>query len=260
MGNKYTLYDSKELRKKYLETKLALLGFKDVDDLKFNFGYSRGYYVLGKIGSSLETYFNPKRVIKERTEHADIIVDEFVQELENDQSFMKQQDELYTCFRGIYPDFGLSMEKKVPKEEWKLYSDIVRKTGILIRDLTIGSKKRNLTKKRVSKVDEQDVISRLIDSEEFAKACKIEDQFIIRECEKFREIAKEFGDGDERVKESSAYAILLERMRESEVLAAKKQKYIDRYEKYAKFLEGITDKITIHTASPRKKGADREHE
>ena len=260
MKSKYTLYDSKELRKKYLATKLALLGFENVEDLKFAFESNKGYCVLGKIGSSLENYFNPKRVIRKGTEETDLIIDSLVQEIEDNQIFMEQQDELFECFRGIYPDFGLSMKEKVSEEDWKLYSKVVRKTGMLIRDLTIGSKKRDFTKKRVTEMNEQDAISRVIDSEEFAKACRIEDEFIIKECERFKEEAERFGNGDERVKESTAYATLLQRVRESEALASKKQKYVDRYEKYSKFLESITDTITINTANPHKKGVGKDRE
>ena len=256
--SKYTINDSSEIKNEYLIKKLAILGFEHVKSLNDDLDSSIGYHVLGRVGNALENYQNPSKLIIQDKKNADEVIDAMVQEIKDDQNFMKYQDELIFRIRSIYPEFALNMHKKVSAEDWELYSRVVKQTGCLIRDLTIGSKKRNLTK--CSELEEQDAISTVIDSHEFAKACKIEDDFMMQEFQEFKKAAKEFGYEDETIKDTSVGIALAELVRESDSLSYKKKNYSSKVDKYIKFVESLNDTVFIRSKDKYRKEKDREHE
>lgn len=257
MSGKYTIFNAMHLKKEYLKAKLDMLGFKDLESLDQPLEYDeQGYHVLGRIGSDLEKYINPASYILKRRENCDEIFEEYIRQIKNDRDFMTNQDELFSRIRSIYPDFALHMADKVSAEDWRFYTQTMQKTGKLIRDLTVGSTERDLT--MIPEDDEQEIISEFIDSRDFARACKIEDTFMTQEFEEFKKVAQEWGYEDENVKNTAPCVAIAELVRESERLGNKKRRYISNYEKYDKFLKGLTDTVTIHSKQEYKKGVDRD--
>lgn len=257
MNVKYTIFNAMHFKKEYLKAKLDMLGFKNLESLDQPLDYEKqGYHVLGRIGSDLEKYINPARYVLKQKENDDELFEEYIRNIEVDKSFMENQDELFARIRAIYPDFALHMADKVSAEDWQFYTQTMQKTGKLIRDLTVGSTERDL--KMIPEEDEQEIISEFIDSRDFAKACNIEDTFMTQEFEEFKKVAQEWGYEDENVKNTAPCVAIAELVRKSETLGNKKKRYISNYEKYEKFLEGLTDKVTIQSKIPHEKeGVDR---
>ncbi len=245
----YTTYDISQLKKEYLRTKLMILGYDSQQDIDKELDSSKGYHVLGKIGHDLEHYTNPLRELSGRKDKNDITIEEYEQEVTEGKLFIENQDELLGRIRSIYSDFGLHMEEKVSEEDWGIYSKIVQKTGMLLRDLVLGSKKRNLASS--SKLKEEDEISELIDSHEFALACKIEDEFMAQEFQTFKEYAASYEYDDDYVKETTPAVLLAELVRESDQVVNKKGKYLSAYEKYKKFRDSKITQITITSGMER---------
>lgn len=232
--------EAKMLKKEYLRLKLQILGYESVEALKFPVDPSKGYYALGKIGSDLESYIDPMRIaLKFDNENEEKVV-EYAENLEDTVSFMQNQDELFERIRSIYPEFALNMQEKVGEEKWEIYSRVVEKTGVLLKELNSEKNVGNL-----NKLEREDNISELIDSIDFSKACRIEDEFMIQEFEKFKEIAATYGYEDEEVRETSSAVSLAELVRESILIANKKQNYIRSYEKFTNFLNGKKGKIKL---------------
>lgn len=240
MSRKSISEEGKKLKKEYLRVKLQILGYESVESLKGFADPSNGCYSLGKIGSDLESYIDPARIILKFDNEGEERIDEFAQEIEDTVDFIENQNELFYRIRSIYPDFALNMREKVGEEKWELYSRVVRNTGILLKDLTT---EKNLA--RVTRLNREDAISELIDSVDFAKACRIEDEFMIQEFEKFKEVAATYEYEDERVKQTSCAANLAELVRESGLIADKKESYIRSYEKYDEFLNSLKGEIKI---------------
>ena len=95
----------------------------------------------------------------------------------------KSRYELFKALQTIYPTFGLEIEKKIPKEDFELLQHVRRalKHVIYKNSMTYEPKKHQ------SEVllEYQDSLSEVIDSELFAKACNIEDCFMIKEIDTF---------------------------------------------------------------------------
>ena len=189
--------------------------------------------------------------------NSDDIIEDYNKNIQNDKSFMENQEEFYTRLRSIYPDFSLNMDEKVSPEDWEFYEKITKQTAELLRDLSIGGAKRDLT--LVSEIEEQDTISEFIDSRDFAKACKIEDSFMMQEYEYFERHAEMKGYNEPNVRDTAPCVAIAKLVKTSQILGDKKRKYISNYEKYEKFLEGLNDTVTIQSKIPHKKeGADRD--
>ena len=256
MSRDYSVFHAINIRRDYLRAKLDILGFADEKCLDKPLDPTKGYHVLGRVGSALEEYSNPARAVLDGREDSDEVIEKFLKGIEEEDSFMKNQDELIYKIRGFYPEFGLHMVDKVSPEEWEFYTKMMQKTGKLIRDLTIGSVERDLT--ILTEQDEKEVISELIDSHDFSRACKIEDEFMTQELDEFKKAVREYGFEDERVKNTTPCVILAELVRESERVANKKRKYISNYEKYDKFVKGLKGNVTIRSKEHYNKGEERD--
>lgn len=90
--------------------------------------------------------------------------------------------ELYSKIREIYPGFCKDMDKKVPPEDYELY-----KTNKANLKKCISKKAQYSDQQSLKDLlfNYQDNASKLIDSLDFSKACKIEDSFVFSELETF---------------------------------------------------------------------------
>lgn len=250
----FNFFEIKNMKREYLENKLTILGYehpKDVDEVLKD---DLGYHVLGRIGSDLEHFENPLQLwMVKPSKEKDEKIEEFKKEIQEDKLFIQNQDDFLSRVRSIHPDFALHMREKISGDDWKTYSKAVSKTGKLLCDLCLKSLGS------IPKMDMQDVISEWIDSQEFAKACKIEDTFMTSEYEAFKKEADSLGYNDESVKNSSVCVALAQLVRDTETLSRKKQKYITNYEKYNKFLSGLGDSIKIKTVDKKpEEGVERD--
>ncbi len=90
---------------------------------------------------------------------------------------------LFGKITSVCPDFCKNMESKVSPEDYALYKK--NKTA-LKSVITIDSE--SYTSFDEALLAHQDKLSAIIDSEEFSKACNIEDTFVISELDRFFEI------------------------------------------------------------------------
>lgn len=95
----------------------------------------------------------------------------------------KSRYELFKALQTIYPSFGLEIEQKIPKEDFELLQH-VRRT---LKHVLYKNSMPYEPKKYQSDIllEYQDSLSEVIDSELFAKACNIEDRFMISEIDTF---------------------------------------------------------------------------
>lgn len=199
-------YEIESLRAGSLESNLNLLGYTRYEEIPEKIQDLAGYGILGKIGDRLQKYRNFKGEMTQRRysraesypqilqtpeqdEELRRTLEEAGQIIIQDINFMRTQDEYLARGRAIDPTFYKEMSKKIPPEDWEIYSKAVRDTAILLLELNhdlLGYKvRKNLTDcSGLTGEELLDRISRLIDSSEFDKACNIEDRFIISECER----------------------------------------------------------------------------
>lgn len=235
------------LRKERLKTQLELLGYSQFNQINEEGLKLEGFQVLGRLGFELDHFVNLGFVHKDIDEdgtHVVSINEDEVKgnnigqmiktiqtELEHDENYMRKKKDLYETFRKpnleIKPDAFLNMDKKVPEEKWQIYSKIVRNTAELLLSLNydiLPEKLKNSVPdySRLQGKELQDKISEVIDSKDFANACVIEDEFVIKELD---EISSRLGIlGDNFVSDylrESAYKDREDRKR-----------YIGRYKKY----------------------------
>lgn len=256
MDKKYNIFQSIRLKEGFLKSKLKLLGIEDEFSIDDVYDPSKGYHVLGRVGHSLESFENPTQTILSKAD-SDERIDAFIQKIKDEIGFMEHQDELFERMRNIYPGFATDMEKKVHPNDWAHYVRVVRQTAHLIKDLTVGSSKRDFS--ALPKIEVDDVISELIDSQDFSKACNIEDSFMTREFERFREEAEALGYLDENVKNTAVGASIAELVREAEALTSKKERYKANYTKYKTFADNLTTGVVTLKDSD-KKGVNRDDE
>ncbi len=88
---------------------------------------------------------------------------------------------LYQRIRSVYPDFALNMEKKIPAEDYILYTSQLRAMRGLINDPVIDKD----IPLRENLLMIQDRHAEVIDTRDFTRACAIEDGFIIAELDRF---------------------------------------------------------------------------
>ncbi len=244
-----------DAKKSFLRAKMYILGFNSTAELHGDLDGSKGYRALGRIGRDLEHFGEKKDFQGNFYQKSKMEAQKYLEETQADYDFIEKQNEFWSRIRKIYPDFGLHMNQKISPEDWEHYSEITKKTGFLLRDLVKGSKGRNLTKS--SSLTREDEISELIDSQEFAQACKIEDEFMIEEFKKFREIVSKREFTDKESKDIAALAELAMLIRECDSISEEREKKVELYDKYDKFLSQIKETVTIRVGAPHKK-SDRE--
>ena len=100
----------------------------------------------------------------------------------------ESRSKLYRAIQAVYPDFGQGIEHKLPKDDFELLHD----TRKILRhifsesfnyDMSVSQSERLITFK--------DNLSEVVDSPTFAKACSIEDRFVVDEIDKFFEMYKD---------------------------------------------------------------------
>ena len=235
MTRKEEYLRNKKINNEYLTGKLKILGFNEEDDTLRPMRDSVGYRALRRIGRDLGNFAGANE-----------------QEIEDDKLFMENQDEFFSRVRSIYEDCGLHMKGKVSREDWALYAGIVRKTGTMYKALIRENRKRDYSKvARTEKLIIHDKISELVDSAEFAKACAIEDKFMLEELESFKTLAELTEYDSEKVRNTSCAVSMAMLVRESEEAMDEKRKYMTSYEKYEKFVNGLKRKITIRGATEK---------
>lgn len=263
-----------DLRKLKLSTALKLLGYSTTDEVRGELNDSASYFVLGRIGKQLEEYINlgvyvhnegikdGKEVLKVKLPEGnpkDIIMESarpVASELAGDRDFITTQDELLDRHRNFVEDHCMNMSRKVPYDDWQIYSSVVRKTAELLIELNYDIV-RSLNKQglpdysRLTRNELADKISSLIDSREFSKATDIEDRFIIRETKRLERKVKSFeGElvercGSAEVAKKSALGITLGALKE-EALATRKERhtYSSQYNKMEKMYFSRMPKTT----------------
>lgn len=195
----------KKLRMANLMSTLKLLGYSSIKDIEAELDESKVYFSLGKIRQQLVEYVNLGAYVnvEERKKDEDLIRvnipegmtrEQFLRNAEpikdeciSNISFMKEEEEKREQKRSIKSDYRLRARKKMPESDWLLYSRIIKETARLLLELNVdliyekdGLEIPNLSKLTGS--DLKDRINRLINSKDFARACDIENRFIVREA------------------------------------------------------------------------------
>lgn len=186
-----------KLRKKRLETTLKLLGYSSIEEVNEELNDSKGYMALTSIRKQLENYINlgayihlegredlirvnvPEGMSREDFINLAIPVTD---EYSSDLKYITEQDEQREQKRSLLPDYCEEMSKKIPYADWLLYSKVVRETAQLYLELNADLINDDIPdSSRLTGIALKERISKLIDSKEFAIACSIENEFVIRE-------------------------------------------------------------------------------
>lgn len=236
--------DIVELRKELLKNKLIMLGYepelkngeptgkmsqKANDDLNLRF--------LGRLGKRLEFF--------ERDEKNASFEDLQARD-EAEKALIENQNELLSRIRSEYPDYCMNMKDKVTPEEWEIYSRVTSTIGELFKGLNSdidksATKHYGILSGRML----DDIISPIIDSTSFARACAIEDAFVKEEGERFVEKAKERDYENETVKNTQPALALAELVRDVEATGREKEQYLKAYGKYKTFIESKSEFVEI---------------
>ena len=237
-----------ELRNARLQGILNLLGYENHTKIMLPLDDSAGFRCLRRMGEQLENYvnmipnYNDGIVTSEENEE---YKEQLEAQIEEDIQFAEAQEDWIETIRAIpgQYDFLQNMREKVSPSDWELYAKTVRRIAYMFTDLNadlIPKQERrgvhDLT--RLRGLHLKDRISELIDSGEFARACHIEDIFVINECDRCIEGIDRFGG------ENLAGMVELEaRKREAQATRAERNDYIRKYQ----MLDG-----SIRTAEQQK--------
>lgn len=98
---------------------------------------------------------------------------------------------LFSTIREVYPDFCQGADKKIPPEDYALFMQQQKKLRQLLTHRYHASTSEK-DEKRVADyvLERKDQISELTDSENFSKACLIEDKFMISELKKYLDLER----------------------------------------------------------------------
>lgn len=145
----------------------------------------------------------------------------------------KSRAELFKALQTVYPTFGLNMDQKIPKEDYELVHR-VRKNFRHV----FSSEPQSydpLQPQNEKLLSLQDKLSEVIDSENFAKACNIEDKFMISEIDKFLKL---YSKSDPLIARELTHETLLthDGRKVSPIALARKIRHdrVERTHKYAK--------------------------
>lgn len=245
-----------ELRKELLKTRLKMLGYSEEEKNGKLTGRltrlpddDKSLRFLGRLGKRLH-YFEEKE--------KNGSVDDLEIMLEEENLLIENQSELMRRVRSEYPDYCMNMQEKVSEEDWELYSRVTKQVGDLFKDINSDVLKAAYKDYgSLNGLELQDVISEVIDSTSFSKACAIEDAFVKEEGERFIEIAAERDYENEAVRNTQPALALAELVREVDATGREKDKYIESYNKYKKFRENHAETIEIRGNGS---GGRKEHE
>lgn len=229
-----------DLNRKYIKSKYKLLGVTSITRRNLVINSEQGFRRLGKIGSDLEKYVDPVLINSESPDFQKVI-HQMESSIAEDKILMENEREFWDSIISIYPSFGKDMKTKVGEEKYALYESQVRKTAEVVRELG----KPHIEGVEDAKFETEAKISDLIDSQEFNKACEIEDNFMISEFKEFVRLAEEMDYEADEVKHTTACVNLARLVREAQEVSDKKQEYIGRFSQYEKFLNSLTDKVVI---------------
>lgn len=267
------------LRQAKLCATLKMLGYSSVEDVKKSLDLSNLYFALGNVSKELEEYISLSFIgIKQNFWSGNKYYDDNLPEdisykdvekmskkiktkIAEQEEFLIDKDESLETTRGLVPEYCQSMDVKVSKEEWEIYSKQVRKTA----ELLLGINFDLLTPKQSEGIEDltglqgsdlQDKISSLIDSGDFNKACDIEDRFIISETDRFCEEFDRMIADDQRVKDSLGFALypLKEKAVRERSL---RQSYNSKYEQFQKIFKNVKQVRFVEGERPDNlKGAE----
>ena len=256
-------------RERLLSQELELLGYTSIADVKRILDPDKSYFSLRRIGNLLEEFRNLNYVYKIKNEdgseafHLDYDYapnqgkcPEEIKSTENQISENKRYMDSYKKWRDevrgvpVTQQFLLGMQDDIktnnPKD-WIVYSTTVKSVAelilslnkdLLLSTITTGKDYSNLRtiKGREGTPDTtlEDVISEVIDSEKFAKACQIEDEWVASQCRSAEKVLSqaEIDVGHSVVLQTELAAVA------REVMASRKErdeaikKYNELQEKY----------------------------
>lgn len=197
-----------ELRKLYLKVALKTLGYDTIDSVAEPLDDSRGYLGLNKVVDCLENYLDLSilvhsigkygdddqikcRALKEVTREQ--ILDEVrpvKEQIDELVAFMQRKEDDLKDKRTVLPEYRNNMKEKIGDLSFEEYEEKVRAVAMLLlelnADLLTEEQRNKLGIKELvlcNDIDIKDKISRVIDSEEFNLACRIEDEFAYDESE-----------------------------------------------------------------------------
>lgn len=197
-----------ELRKLYLEVALKTLGYDTIDAVAESLDDSRGYLGLNKVVDCLEKYLDLSILVHSIGKYGDedLIKCRALKEVTREQILdevrpVKKQIDDFVCFmqrkeddlkdkRIVLPEYRKNMKEKIGELSFEDYEEKVKAVAMLLlelnADLLTEEQRNKLGIKELvlcDDIDIKDKISRLIDSEEFNLACRIEDEFAYDESE-----------------------------------------------------------------------------
>lgn len=267
------------LRQAKLCATLKMLGYSRVEDVKKPLDPSNLYFALGNVSKELEEYISLSFIgIKQNFwsgsryyddnlpdgvsyKDVDKLSEKIRLKIDEQKDFLENKSENLETTRGLVPEYCQDMDTKVSKEEWKIYSNQVRKTAELLLGLNFDL----LTPEQAEGIEDltglqgsglQDRISNLIDSGEFNRACDIEDRFIISETDRFCEEFDRMIADDQRVKDSLGFALypLKEKAVRERSL---RQSYNSKYEQFQKIFKNVKQVRFVEGEKPDNlKGAE----
>lgn len=197
-----------KLRKLYLNVALKTLGYDTVDAVAEPLDDSRGYFGLNKVVDCLENYLDVSILVHSLGKYGDYdqikcraLKDATREQILDDVRPVKQQvDELVAFMqrkenelkdrRNVLLEYRRNMKEKIGELSFGNYEEKVKAVAMLLlelnADLLTEEERNKLGIKELvlcNDIDIKDKISRLIDSEEFNLACRIEDEFAYDEAE-----------------------------------------------------------------------------
>lgn len=205
-----------DLRRKVLATYIKLLGYNSLSDVRNNVKPSGEFVSLSNIGERLVNYKkttfirneinllgnenyaidfsgvdktgkkSSKEVIGECLELIKTLGNEF----QLDSDFIAKRNEILDRGRSLSEDYFLDMKDKVTMEEWKEYHSTVAKVAKLIMGLNYDVLPKEDREgiedlSKLSQIEMEDEISKVIDDKSFDDACNIENKYAVSETEQF---------------------------------------------------------------------------
>ena len=256
-----------DLRKRYLESVLKVLGYDSIEAVAEKLDDSKGVLGLNKVVDGLEDYRDLSmlvyslgkagdedmikcRVKKDSTREQILDYIKPVEDLVTEyEQFLEKRDKELVEKRGIVPGYKTKMKEKVGEYSWYEYEAKVKSVALLILELNadllteeqrdkLGIKPFEIT----NEISIKDRISNLIDNVGFNAACKVEDEFAYSESEnlvrKIKELKLDGTAGEPEVTREEVVRILgaelqdLEERRKSvDVQETLRKKYYTKREK-----------------------------
>ena len=215
-ARKLPIAEAYELRKKYLDTTLKMLGYDSIDAVGEELDESKAYLPLNRVVDCLENYKHLGGFVYslEKLGDYDMYTQRFKEDITREEvleymqsiqeqvdsniEFMQKHDKDLALKRRIYPDYRDNMSKKTGIYIWDDYKEKVKSVALLLlelnADILTPKQREKLEVPEFEVIDQvcaDDKIAKVIDGKAFNDACKVEDEIAYEEAKELVRRAKE---------------------------------------------------------------------